>query len=120
MPSAAKLIDYKLPDPSPLLNRVLALSALARGQAAAGEEEQAWKTIREAITLTRSIGPTPSAIAARPQDQNDPGADRVKAELREQLELNSDNDVRIRFVGCRRRDPLYRFQSDLSCSDEVL
>lgn len=97
IPSAADLINLELPETSPILNRVLALSALSRGQAAIGENDKAWDTLKQAIALTRSIGPTPSAIAARPQNQNQPEADRIKQELREKLELTNDNDVRIRF-----------------------
>lgn len=97
IPSAVELINLKLPETSPILNRVLALSALARGQAATGEKDKAWQTLKQAIALTRSIGPTPPAIAARPQNQNQPGADRIKQELREKLELPNDNAVRIQF-----------------------
>lgn len=97
IPAPVDLLNYEISDPSLVLNRILALLALARAQDAVGESDEAWKIMQTALTLARSVGPTPSALVARPQDQNDVGADAIKAELKEKLELENENTLRIRF-----------------------
>ncbi|MDC0307519.1 MAG: hypothetical protein P8M30_07395 [Planctomycetaceae bacterium] len=97
IPAPAELLNYEIPDPSAVLNQILALLALARAQDAVGENDEAWNIMQRALTLARSIGPTPSALAARPHDQNDVGADAIKSELREKLGLENENTLRIRF-----------------------
>lgn len=97
IPAPAELLNYEISDPSAVLNRILALLALARAQDAVGESDEAWGIMQRALTLARSIGPTPSALAARPHDQNAVGADAIKSELRERLGLENENTLRIRF-----------------------
>jgi hypothetical protein len=79
------------------MNQILALSALARAQVAGGETEKGFQTVQSALNLCRSIGPSPSALATRPHDQDDPGAGAVEQELKEKLKLTTDNQIRKSF-----------------------
>lgn len=96
-PSPPRILKLELPDPAPVMNRVLALSALARAQVDNGETEKGFETVQTALKMCRSIAPSPSALASRPHDQDDPGAEAVEQALKEKLNLNSDNQVRKSF-----------------------
>ncbi|HUG19881.1 MAG TPA: hypothetical protein VMM56_12935 [Planctomycetaceae bacterium] len=97
LPSPHLVVDLKLPDAEPRLHAALAAWELAQAQSAAGQTNEAWASIQYALASCRSIAPSPAALGARPRSDNDSGAEQIKQKLAKELELTTDNEIRINF-----------------------
>ncbi|MFN0195988.1 MAG: hypothetical protein ACKVT0_04540 [Planctomycetaceae bacterium] len=79
-----------------------AWSELAFANALLGDNAASWKAMQQSLMVCRAMAPSPTAMQNRLQEAEGIGAKTIQAELKEVLELKSDDQARLAFNRYRR------------------
>ncbi|MCY2967535.1 MAG: hypothetical protein NT069_28545, partial [Planctomycetota bacterium] len=101
--NAKSVLDAKVLDGVPALQGARAAAEIARVQMGQKQAADAWKTISTGLRLLRGVGPGMIVVQSNNARQDGPQLESLKKDLKKQLNLQNEDQVRRELAKFRER-----------------